>query len=30
MVNVKNHPKIGLFVVSYFTTNRKVGKLWQA
>ena len=26
----KNYPKIGLFVMLYFTTNRKVGKLWQA
>ena len=30
VVNIKNHPKIGLFNMPYFTTNRKAGKLWQA
>ena len=26
----QNHPKIGLFNMPYFTTNRNGGKLWQA
>nr|DAX47140.1 MAG TPA: hypothetical protein [Caudoviricetes sp.] len=30
MVNLKIHPKIGLFNMPYFTTIRKDGKLWQA
>ena len=29
MVNLKKHPKIGLFVMPYFTINRKDGKEWQ-
>ena len=28
MVNVKNHPKIGLFVMPYFIINGKDGKVF--